>query len=67
MPGRQYRNGLTSTASSEPITLRVRDRESQGDEPAGRLRRLLPGEPLGINVVLNYTEAYTTYGVKCVI
>ena len=23
--------------------------------------------PLGINVVLNYTRAYTTYGIKCVI
>jgi N-methylhydantoinase B len=23
--------------------------------------------PLGVNVALNYTRAYTTYGIKCVI
>jgi N-methylhydantoinase B len=26
-----------------------------------------PASPFGINVVMNYTEAYTTYGIKCAV
>ena len=61
-----------STATGSPRRLRAAHRDPRGGPRArrradGRLRRQLGPVPLGINVALNYTRAYTTYGMKCVI
>jgi N-methylhydantoinase B len=61
-----YTYEMTSDGFDEPITIRVRC-EIRGDE----LRVDYAGSSLasrrGINVVMNYTEAYTTYGVKVIV
>src|SRR5215831_18733295 len=61
-----YEYAITSDGFGEPITIRCRC-EVIGDEllvdytgSSGESRR-------GINVVMNYTEAYTTYGVKVIV
>ncbi|MBM3518369.1 MAG: hydantoinase B/oxoprolinase family protein, partial [Alphaproteobacteria bacterium] len=61
-----YRNSLTMDGYDKPLTLAAAMTISEsgihvdyaGTSPASRF---------GINVVLNYTEAYTAYGVKCVV
>lgn len=61
-----YRNELTMDGYDEPVTLRAA--LTVGDEGihvdyAGTS----PVSSHGINVVLNYTKAYTCFGVKCAV
>jgi N-methylhydantoinase B len=61
-----YEHAITSDGFDEPITIRVRchvrgdrlDVDFTGSSPASRR---------GVNVVMNYTEAYSTYGVKVIV
>ena len=57
---------LTSDGFDEPITLRCRC-EVEGDELLVDYTGSSPESRRGINVVMNYTEAYTTYGVKVIV
>jgi len=64
-PG-SYRYQLTSDGFDEPITIAVRC-EVQDDRLWVDYTGSSPASPRGINVVMNYTEAYTTYGVKVIV
>ena len=64
-PG-QYRYALTSDGFDEPITIAVRC-EVSGDDLWVDFTGSSPASRRGINVVMNYTEAYTTYGVKVIV
>jgi N-methylhydantoinase B len=61
-----YEYEITSDGFEEPITIRVRC-EVAGDEIAVDYTGSSPASRRGINVVLNYTQAYTTYGVKVIV
>ena len=61
-----YEYALTSDGFDEPITIKVRC-EVQGDELWIDFTGSSPESRRGINVVLNYTQAYTTYGVKVIV
>ena len=61
-----YEYSLTSDGFDEPIIVRCRceiDGETLRVDYAGSS----PESRRGINVVMNYTEAYTTYGVKVIV
>ena len=61
-----YRNEMTTDGYDRPVQLKaamtVGDRSIHVDY-AG----CSPASPFGINVVLNYTKAYTCFGVKCIV
>jgi N-methylhydantoinase B len=61
-----YEYGLTSDGFDEPITVRCRC-EIEGDTLRVDYAGSSPESRRGINVVMNYTEAYTTYGVKVIV
>ena len=61
-----YAYELASDGFEEPIVIRVRC-EARGDELWVDYTGSSPESRRGINVVMNYTEAYTTYGVKVVV
>jgi N-methylhydantoinase B len=61
-----YEYAITSDGFDEPITLRARV-EVRGDELAVDYSGSSPQSRHGINVVLNYTLAYTTYGIKAIV
>ncbi len=61
-----YEYAITSDGFDEPITIRARC-EVRGDELVVDYAGTSPASRRGINVVMNYTEAYTTYGVKVVV
>ena len=61
-----YMNEITSDGFDEPITIRVRC-EIRGDELLVDYAGSSPASRRGVNVVMNYTEAYTTYGVKVIV
>ena len=61
-----YTNEITSDGFDEPITLRARC-EIHGDELLVDYAGSSPASRHGVNVVMNYTEAYTTYGVKVIV
>ena len=61
-----YEHAITSDGFGEPITIRVRCRV-QGDDLLIDYAGSSPASRRGVNVVMNYTEAYTTYGVKVII
>ena len=61
-----YTNEITSDGFDEPITLRARC-EIHGDELLVDYAGSSPASRRGVNVVMNYTEAYTTYGVKVIV
>jgi len=61
-----YTYAMTSDGFDEPITIRVRC-EVRGDELLIDYAGSSPASRRGVNVVMNYTEAYTTYGVKVII
>ncbi|MFQ5829101.1 MAG: hydantoinase B/oxoprolinase family protein [Candidatus Methylomirabilia bacterium] len=65
MPG-AYEHAITSDGFEEPITIKVRC-EVQGDGLWIDYAGSSPESQRGINVVLNYTQAYTTYGVKVIV
>jgi N-methylhydantoinase B len=64
-PGR-YRNVLTMDGFDRPLTLAAEMTIGEGGihvDYAGTS----PASAFGINVVLNYTTAYTAFGVKCLV
>jgi N-methylhydantoinase B len=61
-----YENAVTSDGFDEPITIQVRC-QVRGDELLIDYAGSSPASRHGINVVMNYTEAYTTYGVKVIV
>jgi N-methylhydantoinase B len=61
-----YEYSLTSDGFGEPVTIRCRC-EVQGDTLGIDYAGSSPESRRGINVVMNYTEAYTTYGVKVIV
>jgi N-methylhydantoinase B len=61
-----YEYEIVSDGFDEPITIRARC-EVRGDELVIDYAGSSPASRRGINVVMNYTEAYTTYGVKVII
>ena len=61
-----YEHALTSDGFDEPITIRVRC-EVRGDDLWIDYAGSSPASRRGVNVVMNYTEAYTTYGVKVIV
>lgn len=61
-----YSYSLTSDGFGEPITITARC-EVKGDELWVDFSGSSPESRRGINVVMNYTEAYTTYGVKVIV
>ncbi|MCP5149285.1 MAG: hydantoinase B/oxoprolinase family protein [Ectothiorhodospiraceae bacterium] len=66
LPNGDYRNALTMDGYDAPVTLAatlsVRDDTIHVDYTGTS-----PASSHGINVVLNYTKAYTCFGVKCVV
>jgi N-methylhydantoinase B len=66
IPDGEYRGEMRLDGFAEPIVIRtriaVRGREMTVDYAGSS-----PASRRAINVVLNYTKAYTTYGVKCVV
>ena len=61
-----YEYAITSDGFDEPITIRARC-EVHGDELSVDYTGSSPASRRGVNVVMNYTEAYTTYGVKVIV
>ncbi|MBI4247505.1 MAG: hydantoinase B/oxoprolinase family protein [Candidatus Rokubacteria bacterium] len=61
-----YEHAITSDGFDEPITIRARC-EVRGEELTIDYAGSSPASRRGINVVMNYTEAYTTYGVKVIV
>jgi N-methylhydantoinase B len=61
-----YEHAITSDGFGEPITIRARC-QVQGDDLLIDYAGSSAASRRGVNVVMNYTEAYTTYGVKVII
>ena len=61
-----YTYAITSDGFDAPITIAARC-EARGDELWIDYAGSSPESRRGINVVMNYTEAYTTYGVKVIV
>src|SRR5207253_6573452 len=61
-----YEYAITSDGFDEPITIRARC-EVRGDGLWVDYAGSSPASRRGVNVVMNYTEAYTTYGVKVIV
>jgi N-methylhydantoinase B len=61
-----YESAITSDGFDEPITIRARCLV-QGEELVVDYAGSSPASRRGVNVVMNYTEAYTTYGVKVIV
>jgi N-methylhydantoinase B len=66
LPDGVYENEAYTDGFDEPIRLAVSIRV-EGDEMHVDYDGSSPQSERGINVVLNYTAAYTTFGVKCAI
>jgi N-methylhydantoinase B len=66
LPDGVYENEAYTDGFDEPIRLAVSIRVD-GDEMFVDYMGSSPQSERGINVVLNYTTAYTTFGVKCAI
>ena len=66
LPDGVYANEAYTDGFDEPIRLAVSIRVD-GDEMFIDFEGSSPQSERGINVVLNYTAAYTTFGVKCAI
>src|SRR3712207_527485 len=66
LPDGLYENEELTDGFDEPIRLAVTVRV-EGDEMRIDYDGSSPQSERGINVVLNYTAAYTTFGVKCAI
>jgi N-methylhydantoinase B len=64
MPDGEYSNEVYSDGYESRVKLRVTIRK-QGDEIVVDWDGSSPESAYGINVVLNYTHAYTTYALKC--
>src|SRR6516225_1682562 len=66
LPAGTYRNALTIDGYDKPITLAAEMRISS-DGIHVDFAGTSPASSHGINVVLNYTLAYTAFGVKCLV
>ena len=66
IPDGVYEHRTSTDGFDEPIELVVAVRV-EGDEIVVDYEGSSPQSERGINVVLNYTTAYTTFGVKCAI
>jgi N-methylhydantoinase B len=66
LPEGSYRNELVIDGYDKPITLAA-DMSIRGDGIHVDFTGTSPASSHGINVVLNYTLAYTAFGVKCLI
>jgi N-methylhydantoinase B len=66
LPDGVYEHETSTDGFDEPIVLAVAVRV-EGDELTVDYKGTSPQSERGINVVLNYTTAYTTFGVKCAI
>jgi N-methylhydantoinase B len=66
LPEGVYKNEAYTDGFDEPIRLAISIRV-EGDEMHIDYDGSSPESDRGINVVLNYTAAYTTFGVKCAI
>ena len=64
LPDGVYEYAITSDGFDEPVTARGAAVTIDGDSLLGRLHRHLAASRRGINVVMNYTHAYTTFAVK---
>lgn len=64
LPDGSFENAVYSDGYEEPVRLQVRI-DKRGDELWVDWAGSSPESRLGINVVLNYTHAYTTYALKC--
>jgi N-methylhydantoinase B len=64
VPDGVYTNEVVSDGYEEPVHLRVTITK-RGDEMDVDWAGSSPESRRGINVVLNYTHAYTTYALKC--
>jgi N-methylhydantoinase B len=64
LPDGVYSHEVMSDGYEEPVRLRAAIHK-QGDELTVDWAGSSPASRRGINVVLNYTHAYTTYGLKC--
>ncbi len=64
LPDGSFENAVYSDGYEEPVRLQVKI-DKKGDELWVDWTGSSPESKLGINVVLNYTHAYTTYAVKC--
>lgn len=66
LPRGTYRNSLTMDGYDEPITLAAAMTVS-ADGIHVDFTGTSPASNHGINVVLNYTTAYTSFGLKCIV
>ena len=66
LPDGAYSHEVMSDGYEEPVTLRATIHKL-GDELTVDWAGSSPASRRGINVVLNYTHAYTTYGLKCAV
>ena len=66
LPDGEYSHRLTIDGFDEPITIAARVIIA-GDALTVDFAGSSGPVPLGINVTLNYTRAYATYGIKCAI
>ncbi len=64
LPDGVYENVAYSDGYEEPVRMQVRI-DKRGDEMWVDWAGSSPESSYGINVVLNYTHAYTTYAMKC--
>jgi N-methylhydantoinase B len=64
LPEGAWEHAVYSDGYEEPVRLQVRI-EKRGDELWVDWAGSSPESKRGINVVLNYTHAYTTYALKC--
>jgi N-methylhydantoinase B len=64
LPDGVFEHAVFSDGYEEPVRLQVRI-EKHGDELLVDWAGSSPESRRGINVVLNYTHAYTTYALKC--
>jgi N-methylhydantoinase B len=64
VPDGDYDNDIWSDGYEEPVHLHVTIRK-RGDQMEVDWAGSSPESRRGINVVLNYTHAYTTYALKC--
>jgi N-methylhydantoinase B len=64
LPDGDYTYTLRADGFGDPLVLKAR-LEVRGDLLVVDFEGSAAASPLGINVCLNYTSAYTTYGLKC--
>jgi N-methylhydantoinase B len=64
VPDGTYRYATDADGYDEPIHLAI-EVQVDGDQMHVDYAGTSPQVPQAINVVMNYTEAYTTFGVKC--